>query len=414
MLRTLARDLDNQNGTRAAATLSLTACSDADRRRVLGACAQAGSRFEQQVANAVPHPWRDIVATSLRAAHALLITKQFDVAFKSADACFEAVREFIGEARSSNWWLPLVNYLLGQYRVAAVAADRASVNKKESNTGRFQSVVTQIYPVFLRDDEQGATSKRFGVLSVINHLFKMSFQIRNLRMCSTFMKNIHKSIEDKLCPPIEAFPLAHGVFFNYYSGRMLVFEEKYIEAERALNSAFLRCHASAVRNKRRILEFLIPVKLRLGRFPARRLLEKYDLMQFAPLTRAIQVGDLRAFNEALREHQEFFVRKGIFLILDQTKTYVYRNLFRKAYVVHKSLAKDKEQWQVPLALFKTALDLNGLVGDDAIDADELECILATLISQRYMQGYIAHKAGKVVVDRNTPFPKLADVVGGKR
>ena len=169
-----------------------------------------------------------------------------------------------------------------------------------------------------------------------------------------------------------------------------------------------------MRNKRRILEFLIPVKLRLGRFPARRLLEKYDLMQFAPLTRAIQVGDLRAFNEALREHQEFFVRKGIFLILDQTKTYVYRNLFRKAYVVHKSLAKDKEQWQVPLALFKTALDLNGLVGDDAIDADELECILATLISQRYVQGYIAHKAGKVVVDRSTPFPKLADVVGGKR
>ncbi len=176
-----------------------------------------------------------------------------------------------------------------------------------------------------------------------------------------------------------------------------------------------RSHASSRGNKRRILEFLIPVKLRLGRFPKRRLLEKYGLLQFATLAGAIQTGDLRVFNEAVREHQEFFVRKGIFLIIDQCKIYVYRNLFRKVHNVHKSLEADaKKANQVPLASFQTALALSGLAGDDAMDIDELECVLANLIFQNFIKGYIAHKQGKLVLSPLTAFPKLVEAASARK
>jgi hypothetical protein len=121
------------------------------------------------------------------------------------------------------------------------------------------------------------------------------------------------------------------VCFEYYSGRMFVFEEKFVEAEKSLDFAFQHCHAGAVQNKRRILEFLIPVKLRLGSFPSLKLLRKYNLMQFADLSKAVQSGDQTAYSRALSENQAYFVQKGIFLLLDQLKMFVYRNVFCKTY-----------------------------------------------------------------------------------
>jgi hypothetical protein len=121
------------------------------------------------------------------------------------------------------------------------------------------------------------------------------------------------------------------------------------------------------------------------------------------------------FNEAVREHQEFFVRKGIFLIIDQCKIYVYRNLFRKVHNVHKSLEADaKKANQVPLASFQTALALSGLAGDDAMDIDELECVLANLIFQNFIKGYIAHKQGKLVLSPLTAFPKLVEAASARK
>jgi len=42
----------------------------------------------------------------------------------------------------------------------------------------------------------------------------------------------------------------------------------------------------------------------------------------------------------------------------------------------------------------------------SIDVDEVECILANLIHQRYIKGYIAHQQRMLVVSQNDPFPAL--------
>lgn len=58
-------------------------------------------------------------------------------------------------------------------------------------------------------------------------------------------------------------------------------------------------------------------------------LQKYKLTQFQGLIDAVRHGHLKKFNESLESHQEFFIKKGIFLILEKLKIFVYRNLFRK-------------------------------------------------------------------------------------
>ena len=59
--------------------------------------------------------------------------------------------------------------------------------------------------------------------------------------------------------------------------------------------------------------------------------------------------------------------------------------------------------KIPLGHFLTALKF---VGQHSIDADEVECILANLIHQRYIKGYIAHQQRMLVVSAKEAFPAL--------
>jgi len=58
--------------------------------------------------------------------------------------------------------------------------------------------------------------------------------------------------------------------------------------------------------------------------------------------------------------------------------------------------------QLPLETLLAALRVNGT----DMSMDELECILANLIFQQNMKGYIAHKRC-VVLSKQDPFPKVA-------
>lgn len=57
------------------------------------------------------------------------------------------------------------------------------------------------------------------------------------------------------------------VTYRYYVGRLNLFEDQYEAAEENLEYALAHCYKDAVANKKRILRYLVPVKLLRGRFP---------------------------------------------------------------------------------------------------------------------------------------------------
>ena len=63
--------------------------------------------------------------------------------------------------------------------------------------------------------------------------------------------------------------------------------------------------------------------------PSEHLLKKYDLLQFTDIVSAVKQGNLLKFSASLTEHESFFVRCGIYLILEKLKVFTYRNLFKK-------------------------------------------------------------------------------------
>jgi hypothetical protein len=245
-------------------------------------------------------------------------------------------------------------------------------------------------------------SKKMGCLNIVVHLFKVYFRMNNLRLC----KNLVNSVEQPNFPPRHMLPKGEVVAYLFYRGRLLMFEEDYAKAEQVLGEALSMCLRAEMRNRRRILSFLIPVKLSLGKQPRPELLARFNLRQYAGLVQAVRRGDLKLFAQTMEQYQELFIRRGVFLVLEKLKTFVFRTLFRRVAVTYAALPGVDKPRHVPIRCFAAAMRL--LAVD--MDVDELECVIANLIYQRFIRAYIAH--GRAVVFGPNGFPPIAEVLRG--
>jgi len=183
------------------------------------------------------------------------------------------------------------------------------------------------------------------------------------------------------------------VTYRYYVGRLNMFEDQYDLAEQNFDYALLHCHHSAVANKKRILNYLVPVKLLRGRLPTTKLLQKYSLHEFVPLLNGMRTGNLMEFSDGLMKNQDLFIRRGTYLLLEKCKMICYRNLFKRVY---KIVGKE----QIKLDYIANSFKWLGM----PIDLDEVECILANLIFKQYIRGYLSHAKRVLVLSKKDPFP----------
>ncbi|NWR77301.1 PCID2 protein, partial [Centropus unirufus] len=294
--------------------------------------------------------------------------------------------------------LPIMYAVALDLRIFANNADQQLVKKGKGKVGdtleKAAELLMSCFRVCASDTRAGIEdSKKWGMLFLVNQLFKIYFKINKLHLCKPLIRAIDSSnLKDE-------YSMAQRVTYRYYVGRKAMFDSDFKQAEEYLSFAFEHCHRSSQKNKRMILIYLLPVKMLLGHMPTIQLLKKYDLMQFAEVTKAVSEGNLLLLNDALTKHETFFIRCGIFLILEKLKIITYRNLFKKVYLLLKT-------HQLSLDAFLFALKFMQV---DDVDIDEVQCILANLIYMGHIKGYISHQHQKLVVSKQNPFPPLSTV-----
>jgi len=299
-----------------------------------------------------------------------------------------------------NWLIPGIHTVCrNTHRTAALADEYVNRNAGTRNDHkRLQSAVTLLqasYSKTLNDrvelrpneplSEEG--SKKVGVLYIVNQLFSMYFQLNTLRLC----KNLLKPVESRSIH--ESGTMGEMVTYRYYVGRLNMFEDQYELAEQNFDYALKHCHKSSVANKKRILNYLIPVKLLRGRLPTNKLLEKYSLYEFVPLLNGMRTGNLMEFSDGLMKNQDLFIRRGTYLLLEKCKMICYRNLFKR---IWKIVGTEQIKLDYIAASFKWL----GM----PIDLDEVECILANLIFKSFIRGYLSHAKRVLVLSKKDPFP----------
>eukprot|EP00911_Craspedida_sp_UC1_P001096 UC1_evm1s822 len=332
-----------------------------------------------------------MAASHVRAA-TYFFTERTSDAFGAQRACLIAFRTAFAAQRNTNWGLRPLDVLCRDLRLLGARADVETGSGKAKYLEDAMEEITNCFRAIANDrPEDSSKSKRLGMMLLANHMLCIGFQLNNF----AFLKPIKRGMEGAGTPR-DAFALAHRVTYAYYMGRKALFDADYSGAKEHLDMALKHCRRDSKRNKRLILTYLIPVNLISGRLPSHKLMAKYDLLQFEPIVEALRSGNVGNLRRGLQQHGEFFVQWGILLILEKLQMLAYRTLFKR---VHAILAKNK----MNLSFFLSAMRF---AGDVKADTDEVECILANLIAQRYVKGYIAHSHKMLVVSPKEPFPPL--------
>ncbi|KAM9319321.1 PCI domain-containing protein 2 isoform 4-T4 [Gastrophryne carolinensis] len=342
-------------------------------------------------------PYDEMFAAHLRCTFAVA-NHDFIEAYKCQTTKCTSFLKIFQAHKEENWALPIMYAITLDLRNFANNADQQLVKKGKGKVGDMLEKAAELLMSCFRvcaSDTRASfdDSKKWGMLFLVNQLFKIYFKISKLHLCKPLIRAIDSSnFKDE-------YAMSQRVTYKYYVGRKAMFDSDFKKAEEYLSFAFKNCLRSCQKNKRMILIYLLPVKMLLGHMPTIYLLKKYDLMQFAEVTKAVSEGNLLLLTEALNKHETFFIRCGIFLILEKLKIITYRNLFKKVYLLLRT-------HQLSLDAFLVALKFMQV---EDVDIDEVNCIVANLIYMGHIKGYISHQHQKLVVSKQNPFPPLSTV-----
>jgi len=395
----------------------------------------------------------DAAAAHLAVLGAMGVGNHID-AHASQQAAYLAFVRSLFQPAEDHWLVPALCRMTLDLRLLIHAADRQEAAGRGGSDGASAAVSERrlregveafgkgFSGSFKHVGHSVATSKKVGCIFCANTLFKVCFRLNHLRSCMTNTVSINDLRMFKY--DVEEFPKALAVTYKFFMGRVHMFQDHDAEAEACLSYAFRYCPlggpaaaggAAAMgaagggaaaagcsrgyKNRRMILQYLVPVKLLLGAQPHPLLLERYNLPELAALALAVRRGDLRSFNATMEAHQVAFVRQGLFLVLEKLKLLLYRNLFKRVCMI--DIAKGGGEggggeagtgaWtgRMKLAHFQRAL---AWLGAD-MDLDEIECILANLIGQGFIKAYLHHKSREMICKKGAigeAFPNAAAAI----
>jgi hypothetical protein len=359
----------------------------------------------------IPSPWDEFVLLHMRGC-VLLLQNQFVGAYKEQASLVQSFTKYLQTIKDENWMLPVLNVIIRDLRLLAIAADLetslpkvslrgdstgSSLVKPHQHLERSADLLMGLFRICATDIRvQLESSKRLSMMHIINQLFKIYFKINKLHLCKPLIRALENA---KLG---DCFPRAQQVTYDYFLGMKSMLDAEYKMAADLFSRAFTNCHPDSFKNRRLVLIFLIPVKMLLGQMPTERLLREYDLLQhFAPVVSAVKKGHLREFDQALEQNSDFFWAYGIYLILEKLKIIAFRNVFKKIALISST-------HQIPIEHFRVATEF---VQGEPFSFDEVHCILANLIYDGKIKGYISLQHQKLVVSKQNPFPNLASVSG---
>ncbi|CAG0923690.1 unnamed protein product [Notodromas monacha] len=352
--------------------------------------------------NAIPQDLVDLAVAHLRVLHHFRQpgVEHAEQAVNWQVAALKAAASFVQNVKGKNWPVPVLITLAKDLRrltfmLMKLTDSRGSAVRDEEETSKhnpYSKASDTIMVAFRICAADGRTadneSKRVGMMGLVNQMIRIYSKGELWEMYRPLIRALDP-FSTKM-----TFPVGQMVTYRYFVGQKLVFDGDFRKAAEYLTYAFERCLKTSVANKRKILMYLLPAKMILGQMPKLFILKKYNLEQFEEVVLAVKQGNVRRLKEALETHQDFFVENGIYLILDKLSTLTFRNLFKKISMMFGT-------HQIDIGLYVRALRYLGM--HDMEDA-EAQCMIANLIDEGRIKGYLSLVHNKLVVSKTNPFP----------
>ena len=224
--------------------------------------------------------------------------------------------------------------------------------QRESLPEKAANIVRQAFIICLNDrntvpggiKDGRPDGKKVGIYKMANICLKTLFQADKLGSCETIFNNISNS-----SPPLHIYPAAERTTYLYYLGRYHFSNTNFYAAQLVLEIAYKGCHRQCLGQRRLIAVCLVAANIILGRFPNEYIYNDPANAGFrevfAPITQAIRRGDLETFRritnlDLSHPSAEFMIKYRVFYpIGNYCEVLVWRSLLRKIFVLTGSIGE---------------------------------------------------------------------------
>jgi hypothetical protein len=207
--------------------------------------------------------------------------------------------------------------------------------------------------------------------------------------------------QDISSPP---FPICDVVTWNFFMGRYHLYQGDYTNALDLLSKAFSRCSSKYARNKQTILTYLLPVYAMMGTYPKKKLLERYQLMEYYDILEGVKHGNFQLYQDSMDKFERA-IDRGVYLPLRRLTTVLFRNLFKRISSILGSMQTPPVAHppKLPMSALHAGLQVSGYT----TTPEETECIVTNLVATKKIRAYISHEHQVLVLAKSDIFPKLS-------
>lgn len=315
---------------------------------------------------------------------------------KPKDSVVETtIAEFYPEVEIYLSLLVLVFKLDGRQMAAAKAlADALLLRYETFNRRTLDSLSAKVFFYYSRVYELGnafdqVRAKLFSLhrTAVLRHNLEGQVSLLNLLLRNFLAYNLYDQA-NKLVSNVE-FKESHAASNEiarhyYYQGRILSIDpEKYAQAYEYLQQALRKAPSQGARGFRvAVLKWSVIVQLLMGDIPERPLFHQKGLIvplaPYMQLTQAVRFGDLVAFKNCLKKHNETFVRDKTLNLILRLRNNVLKTGLRKINLSYSRISLDD-------IAAKLQLD----------SSEDAEFIVAKAIKEKIIDATIHHAQGYV-------------------
>lgn len=352
------------------------------------------------------------------------------------DQLIKLTNSVIKAAETEDSWInPVVIHLcenlLTTLKVRNKVAQKANSEKSSNGTAspkgsdvnaNYELVITTINKALkqaLSDKNLDLrTSKRYDIYFFAGCLIKLYFKLGKYELAQSIERAIHGTRFP--IPDIRDYHLKkYSVVYLYYTALLALDANELGKAQDNLSLAFhlnsfYKSPSPASNNQTmKILLLLIPLSLLSKRLlPSQRVYHDYPVLRYIyqdRLIKAICTGDVQLFDNSVSELQLLFLRNHIYILVPGLRSLCYYKLIKKTVNLVKELNPESTSSHiVPLNAFQKALSFSSSrTADVAVEAPlaEIECILANLIFEGKIKGYLSHTNKCIVLSKVESFPK---------
>lgn len=375
-----------------------------------------------------PEKFKPVISAYLKLMRSIYVSNDISASFVDLNELMVHLNR--AAETQNNWICPALincsNELISVYQVRL----KTKNDDDESALELVANTINKSFKICLTDKTWDvALSKKSSIHFFLAALIKIYFKLNRLELAKSMEKALIGT--GLAIPTIVNSPpqyTKHIVTYLYYSALLSLDEGDYAFAETKLLTAmdFLSCYKkpnAVMKQAEKILILLIPLKL----YNSRQTLPNLVWLRFPNLEyiykdnlfAAIASGDLYKYEQCVEKFQKIFLARHIYLLVLKLKSLCYLQLVKKTCTIFEEL-NSKQLHIVPFNNFQTALSIsesenhsNESPGEksetsehvhEPVSAEAVECILANLITQKRIKGYLSHGNKCIVLLKTAAFP----------